>query len=96
MAQPRRLDTIGVAVDALASTPSGKLLFGSMNMVRTVMHSTQRTVAAHPEAFAQPAAQAGVHGLDAPDQHYRLPLSASKSLAVCSLGTIPLTGTYLA
>jgi hypothetical protein len=39
MAQPRRLDTMGVAVDALAnSTPSGKVLFGSMNMVSTVMH----------------------------------------------------------
>lgn len=40
MAQPRRQDTMGVAVDALAnSTPSGKVLFGSMNMVSTVMHS---------------------------------------------------------
>ena len=40
MAQPRRLDTMGVAVDALANgTPSGKVLFGSMNMVSTVMHS---------------------------------------------------------
>lgn len=35
MTQPGRLDTMGAAVDALAnSTPSGKVLFGSMNMVR--------------------------------------------------------------
>ncbi len=37
MAQPRRMDTVGMAMDMLAgSTASGgRALFGSMNMVRT-------------------------------------------------------------